>query len=1407
MKKFLNKIAIFTLLAATLGLGGCAGDWADIVDSISLNRCLAPMNFEAKIQNGEYINFSWDATVGADKYELQVSTSESFDGTPFFGETIKADQNPFTVHAEADVTYYARIRAIDSAGKKNESKWTTLDGSVKTYAVKSSLNPYVSDRTDTSVTIAWTVDSEVTHVAYYMVGANDQPLVIAVPGDDIAAGHFTVTGLAPSTYYNISVNFKSANRGEVAVWTRPSTGGATVVTTAAALSQAITDGAAKILVKYSSDPYDLSAASIEIKSTLALFGEEAADGSKPKIIGEMHFADGFNGSFYAEGIDFDGNSYAKGFVIQGKNGGAGALTVTSCTFNNCILEGYSKGLFYEWGHAFTIGDLTWENCYIRDFAGNGGDCIDFRNASTKIGSVSIKNNTISEGFRTFLRIDANVTVTSIAVDNNTFNNVSNFDNTNNQGILGVKAATTAFTLKNNLFLNETAAQSKLVGPTALVPSTISGNYFYNCSSAAWWNDVCPQATGTAQGGTLSVDPCFNSLSGIFNLTNQNLLKNKIGASAWWISYVEPEVNLTITPLTGAKLWDFSLSKTFNGSISKSKAIDNLLFTVNGSTIGFTSGILGFSTAASLDSNNLPVDCAVSFKVSTPGSVYVIPVATVANNGKHVIVAVNGVVKGGAAPATAANTPVKILLADITGESTVSVYGSGAVGMSSLMWSLDTEPIANSLKAPSPVMETESLVEGTSQDVVVSWATVPNAASYSVSFSGKTVVVTDTSYTIPAQTVGFLSAGNYPVLVVANPSEEDIYYSASTAGKGVLTITKPAGNGGGSGVTVGNITELLSALGAGKSEIKLSAGTFDITTATDASISGGVLALTAPVTLTGEDGAIVKGGFSVGGALGGSVTFENIEFDGAGSGIAFTVLNATAESISVTDCYIHGYSKSVIYANNDDADVDLLLFDNDIIKNIGTGQGTFDIRKGTFKAISIRESTVADGGRDFIRLDASTTGKTTSSLSITNNTFSNISLGAANSVLYVRRDVATYAFSGNLVINEATANTILAKTGTKVPAASNNFFYNCSAETWWTGTIDQAAATANGGVVLTENPVRDSSAGDFTLVNSLAMSCKVGATRWNPAAYMPVSEVFSVKSSAELISALSAGKANISLAYKGSPYEIGTVTVVKNMHLTGEVSGGKYPTVKGAFNLSGDSGTVVFENLEFTGDKNDSGTTNALAVLLNVSGDLTANAVMVKNCNIKAYNKSVFYGNNDNTDVSALLLSGVKITDIGTGQGAIDIRKGTFRAIILENSTVAEGCRDFIRLDASTTGKTTGTVAIRNNTFCNVSAGASNSLLYVRRDVADYTLTANLFLNESTANTVFAKTGTKVPVMNKNYFYNCTAASWWTGTISESTATAGGGVLADSPVRSAANGDYTLTNYDLLTAGIGDPRWY
>ena len=90
---------------------------------------------------------------------------------------------------------------------------------------------------------------------------------------------------------------------------------------------------------------------MEIGAGFTLVGEEAADGSKPVLQGEIQFADTWAGTnVYFEGVEFNGGPTATspsgfGFAIQNKNGGTvDGKAIGNITYKNCVITGYSKGL-------------------------------------------------------------------------------------------------------------------------------------------------------------------------------------------------------------------------------------------------------------------------------------------------------------------------------------------------------------------------------------------------------------------------------------------------------------------------------------------------------------------------------------------------------------------------------------------------------------------------------------------------------------------------------------------------------------------------------------------------------------------------------------------------------------------------------------------------------------------------------------------------------------------------------------------------------------------------------------------------------------------------------------------------------------------------------------------------------
>ncbi len=247
MKRIFSAIiAGLAFIAFGSVLSGCAEEMVDINDEIALGRCLTPTELSAKIVNGEFIEFSWTKSKGATEFVLELYSDETMSSLV---ETlvIPAEDLPYTADLEADMTYYARVKGVNGDGAIADSHWAVFDRPLQTYAIKSSLNPELVDRSASSITVKWTSDPEVDHIRVTpALNADEEYTRFDVGADAVAAAQVEVTGLKPSVNYTLAVHFKSAQRGTVSAWTRPSIDGATEVATSEAHIQAIADKAAAI---------------------------------------------------------------------------------------------------------------------------------------------------------------------------------------------------------------------------------------------------------------------------------------------------------------------------------------------------------------------------------------------------------------------------------------------------------------------------------------------------------------------------------------------------------------------------------------------------------------------------------------------------------------------------------------------------------------------------------------------------------------------------------------------------------------------------------------------------------------------------------------------------------------------------------------------------------------------------------------------------------------------------------------------------------------------------------------------------------------------------------------------------------------------------------------------------------
>ena len=1423
MKKLFRNISIAAALILGAAIHSCTSV-ADEITALDLTRCLEPLNLTASISNGDSVLFSWDLVTGSDLFALQIRKDtnifENESGELIAGVqsyTVSADSVPYGVKLEADQRYYFRVQAQVSDGSKDPSKWSVSIDPVETYAVASNLNPEVTERTSGSISIAWDQDPEVTHILYTTRDGVENRYDLTEA--DINTGTATVSGLTPSTNYTVGLYYLSANRGELDLYTMPAFDGSeAVVSDLAGLQAAFADKAPKVRLTMDGSPYDLGQA--DLLGDMEIYGEETADGTRPVILGEVHINTASLDHFYSEGIEWNGNGYSNGFLIQLKNGGGlSDVQIGNITYRNCTVTGYSKGIMYEWGQGMTLNNYIMDGCTVYDIQGSGGDGFDIRQATTTLGNVTIQNSTVYNGFRTFIRLDADVTLSGkISLKNNTIMSLCTADNsTNNRGVISIRAAAPAGSVEitDNIFLNMTGYSTLISASDANLGAdqmSFGGNYFYNVAET-FFTTKCDEGTATAGGGgVLATDPCFNSVGLIFNLTNANLIASRTGDPRWLVEYVEPPIDNNLTLIEGTKTWDFTDGAVFNGEIDVTQVKDQLrIIASEENAVLFEDGLLKFTAAAEVSRAGVPSAGAVEFRVNKPGSVLIRTADYDDLTGNHVVVSLDGTVKGGAATNVNMGNIQKIIVTDIAEEASIYLYPSGPIAIESLAWSNDTAQVNTALTAPEVTLEPAMMTQGQATDINVSWTPVENAGSYSVSFNnGASETVSDgTSYVIPASQTGFLQAGGYSVRVFANPAEGDIYNTQSSAGYASLTVLSSGGQGG--GTSVATVGELFNALSAGVTELTLEAGTYDFTSVTATGLSeDGVYSVSSDLSLTGNGDVTVIGAFKLASGAG-NITLDGISFSGNNGAIGNFLEDVdgetAAQSVIVRNSGISGYGKSVIYVSKASSSIGSIEFTGNLIHDMGTGQGSFDMRKGSVGSFTAQANTIYNGSRDMFRADADVAGM--SSFVIADNTFANITGGNSNGFARIRAAVAGgVTISNNLFLNMMSSNYPFVHDNTvsaNTVNVANNYFFGFHED--WFSDMDEATATANGGAVLPSSPVADIDGGDFTLTNAVLMAKQVGDPRWNPQADMPPASSIEVSTMEELVNAIASGATDFTLnagtydfrtAGANGFSEDGVYTATADLTLRGNGD----ITVIGGIKIGAGLGNLYLSGIHFDGASEAVGN-----FIEDVDGETASASVSVRNCEISGYGKSLIYVSKETSSVGDVEFTGNLIHDMGTGQGSFDIRKGAAGSLTVMNNTVYNGSRDLFRIDADVAG--VSRVVVSNNTFYNITGGNSNGFARIRAAVAGgITISNNIFVDMLSSNYPFVHDNTidkNTVSVAGNFFYNF--HDEWFSDMDEATATANGGaVLTASPLADPANGDFTVTDAAVKAAGAGDGRW-
>ena len=745
-----------------------------------------------------------------------------------------------SVELEREFSYYARVRAQNP--ELSPSKWAVFPYPIDTYSVMDPVEALnLVERTSNTITVSWTLATDDTDgITEIRVSPNPGDSDEAYKAYPVEAGatECVVDGLKPSTRYTVALHYKSANRGEVKAWTRPDTEGATTVKTADELEQALLEAAdfptppLKIVVAYNDgQPYEMG--SMPVLGPLEISGEQTLDGKSPVIVGyfsmkapggtytytddtdpaapvEVSIDDILGAtSLKVEALSLDGNGYGHGDVVVFEENFP-AENLVSVSVKNNEISGYEQGLLKVEKTTANFDEIRFESNIVSDTKGSGGDGLDIRTENT-INSIVFRNNTITDGMRTFFRLDKG-TIGSIEFSHNTVNNLC-FGTSNNDGLFKVVATVTgAFSLKDNLFLNNNNSESNTVlfsSKTTSLPTEVSGNFFYNNSPKFFYaggsgeraHKEFLQADAIADGGAmLTADPCYDSGKGIFNVTSQAVLAAEAGDPRWLEDYV-PEPDKPLEPADYGAYWNLTDTDTFDDVIDASCVRGNLKFIVKSSPINVTESGFEFTAEPTFDFNGVPDDCTVAFLVDGPGSVILSSVASESgSDNDHITVAlgpedgssveVHGAVYAGEEGAKIAFPNI------LDGERhLVYLYGCDPIVMTQLSWVEDTNT------GEAPVLETptnlvfsdgNSTVDDTFEgDVTLTWDVVTYAGSYTVTVTGPDGVPTESSVTEPSfvLTPSTMTPGDYTITVQAIPAETDLSREPSEVSEPVTFTVK------------------------------------------------------------------------------------------------------------------------------------------------------------------------------------------------------------------------------------------------------------------------------------------------------------------------------------------------------------------------------------------------------------------------------------------------------------------------------------------------------------------------------------------------------------------------------------------------------------------------------------------
>lgn len=266
---------------------------------------------------------------------------------------------------------------------------------------------------------------------------------------------------------------------------------------------------------------------------------------------------------------------------------------------------------------------------------------------------------------------------------------------------------------------------------------------------------------------------------------------------------------------------------------------------------------------------------------------------------------------------------------------------------------------------------------------------------------------------------------------------------------------------------------------------------------------------------------------------------------------------------------------------------------------------------------------------------------------------------------------------------------------------------------------------------------------------------------------------------------------------------GSITLDKSITIQGLRTDFK-PQLKVSFSIVDGATDVSLIDLDLTGDL-----PTELIDVVRYTAAGNYNSLLVSGCNIHDYDRSFIAGNETDAILQTLTVENCMVTNIMTNGGDfIDFRNSDVLNINLLDSTFnncAPG-RDFLRIDDAGTSTQMGLVCnilIDSCTLYACSNSDSRRILYVRFQTNEIIVRNTLITDTAVeAYSDQSRTDENIEFTNNNYFNAPTLYDSAQPRYDDSSTY----TTLDPGYVDPLNGDFTLTNQNLIDRNVGDPRW-